>query len=160
MHLQAICKSMDVSRPRSKTDPYKALRRVAEASGSRNMVVIFSDLLTDREPLLKGLELLRHKRHDVMVFHILDTDEVNFPFSGMTRFEGMEELPQLVCDPKSLRDAYLEVLEEYKFEVRRGCSKMGIDYALVTTDDYLDAILSRFLHQRMALRGPGGGVAR
>jgi hypothetical protein len=89
-----------------------------------------------------------------MVFHILDDDEISFPFSGMTRFEGLEELPQLLCDPRSLREGYLEALDEYLVEVRRGCSKLGIDYSLIKTSDYLDAVLSRFLHQRMALRGP------
>ena len=104
--------------------------------------------------------MLRHRRHDVMVFHILDDDEMNFPFMGTTRFEGMEELPQLTCDPRALRDGYLEALQEYLVDVRRGCSRLGIDYSIVKTSDYLDAILSRFLHQRMALRGPAKSRAQ
>jgi hypothetical protein len=101
--------------------------------------------------LIKGLEMLRHRRQDVMVFHILDDDEMNFPFAGTTRFEGMEQLPDLLCDPKSLRAGYLEA---------RGCSRLGIDYTLVRTSDYLDAILSKFLHQRMSLRGPAKSRAQ
>ena len=73
-----------------------------------------------------------------------------FPFAGTTRFEGMEELPHLLCDPRSLRDGYIEALEEYLVEVRRGCARHGIDYALVRTGDYLDAVLAKFLHHRMA----------
>jgi uncharacterized protein (DUF58 family) len=152
VHLDAVVKALHVSKPREKTDPYKILRRVAEAMPARGLVVIFSDLLCDREPLFKGLEMLRHRRHDVVVFHILDDDELIFPFAGMTRFEGLEELPHLLCDPRALRDGYLEALEEYLTEVRRGCTKMGIDYALVRTSDYLDAVLSRFLFQRMSTR--------
>ena len=57
--------------------------------------------------------MLRHRRHDVLVFHVLDDDELNFPFAGTTKFEGMEELPDLLCDPQALRDGYLEALEEY-----------------------------------------------
>ena len=68
------------------------------------MVILISDLLADREPLFRGLEMLRHRRHDLLVFHILDEDELDFPFAGTTRFEGMEELPQLLCDPRALRD--------------------------------------------------------
>ena len=90
-----------------------------------------------------------------MVFHIMDDDELNFPFAGTTRFEGMEELPNLLCDPKALRDGYLEALEEYLIEVRRGCSRLGVDYTLVKTSDYLDAVLSKFLHRRMAMRSGG-----
>jgi len=159
-HLDAITKTLHVSKPKEKTDIAKILRRVAEATPQRGMVVIFSDFLVDREPLIKGLEMLRHRRQDVMVFHILDDDEVAFPFSGTTRFEGLEELPHLLCDPRALRDGYLEALEEYLVEVRRGCSKLGIDYTLVKTSDYLDAVLSKFLHQRMAVRGPAQARAQ
>ena len=161
-HLDAIVKTMHVSKPKEKTDIQKILRRVKRKrrSSSRGMVAIFSDFLVDREPLIKGLEMLKHRRQDVMVFHILDDDEMNFPFGGMTRFEGMEQLPDLLCDPKSLRAGYLEALEEYLVEVRRGCSRLGIDYTLVRTSDYLDAILSKFLHQRMALRGPAKSRAQ
>lgn len=151
-HLDAICNAMHVSKPREKTDIYKILRRVTETISSRGMIVVISDLLADREPLFKGLEMLRHRRHDVLVFHVMDDDELNFPFAGTTRFEGMEEQPILTCDPRALRDGYLEALEEYLVEVRRGCARQGIDYSLIKTSDYFDAVLSKFLHHRMALR--------
>ncbi|MBA4064307.1 MAG: DUF58 domain-containing protein [Isosphaera sp.] len=151
-HMDAVVKALHVSDPKAKTDPLKIMRQVAEAMPARGLVAIFSDLLCDREPLFKGLEMLRHRRHDVMVFHVLDDDELAFPFSGMTRFEGLEDLPHLLCDPRSLRDGYLEALEEYLVEVRRGCTKIGIDYHLVRTSDYLDAVLSRFLFARASQR--------
>lgn len=149
-HIDAIVQGLHISKPREKTDIEGILRRVAETVSSRGMIVIVSDLLVDRPPLLRGLEMLCHRRHDVLVFHILDEDEMSFPFAGTTRFEGMEELPHLLCDPRSLRDGYLEALEEYLVEVRRGCSRLAIDYALVRTSEYLDAVLSKFLHHRMA----------
>lgn len=153
--LDAVTKTLDLSRPATteKTDVLKVMRQVAETAHGRGMVILFSDLLTDREPVFKGLEMLRHRRHDVMVFHILDDEELTFPFGGMTRFEGMEELPDLFCDPKALRQGYLEALEEYLTEVRRGCTRLGIDYTLIRTSDYLDAVLSRLLFRRMTDRG-------
>jgi uncharacterized protein (DUF58 family) len=151
-HMDAVVKALHVSNPKAKTDPLKIMRRVAESMQGRGLVAVFSDFLCDREPLFKGLEMLRHRRHDVMVFHVLDDDELVFPFSGMTKFEGLEEMPQLLCDPKSLREGYLEVLEEYLVEVRRGCTRIGIDYNLIRTSDYLDAVLSRFLFARMSQR--------
>jgi uncharacterized protein (DUF58 family) len=151
-HIDALVKAMDVSRPREKTDIEKILRRVTETITSRGMIVLVSDLLVDRGPLFRGLEMLCHRRHDILVFHLLDDDELTFPFAGTTRFEGMEELPQLVCDPRALRDGYIEALEEYLVEVRRGCTRLGIDYALVRTGDYLDAVLSKFLHYRDTIR--------
>jgi uncharacterized protein (DUF58 family) len=151
-HIDALVKAMHVSRPREKTDIERILRRVAESVSSRGMIVIISDLLVDRAPLFRGLEMLCHRRHDILVFHVLDDDELTFPFAGTTRFEGMEELPHLVCDPRALRDGYVEALEEYLVEVRRGCTRLGIDYALVRTGEYLDAVLSKFLHYRDTIR--------
>ena len=150
--LNAIAQTLHATTPGQKTDMYKALQRVAETMPSRGVVCVFSDLLAEREPIFKGLEMLRHRKHDVSVFHVLDDDELTFPFNGMTKFEGLEELPHLFCDPKALRDGYLEALEEYLVEVRRGCVRLGIDYHLIRTSDYLDAVLSRFLFRRMGDR--------
>ena len=151
-HLDAIIDAMHTSKPKEKTDIMGILRRVTESIPGRGMIVIISDFLVDREPLLKGLEMLCQRRHDILVFHVLDDDEMNFPFSGTTRFEGMEQLPDLLCDPRALRDGYMEALEEYLVEVRRGCTRLGIDYQLIRTSDYLDAVLSKFLHHRMDVR--------
>jgi uncharacterized protein (DUF58 family) len=151
-HLDALIKAMDASRPKAKTDLERILRRVAESVGSRGLIILVSDLLADRESLLRGLEMLHHRRHDILVFHVLDDDELDFPFAGSTRFEGMEELPNLLCDPRALRDGYLTALEEYLVEVRRACARLGIDYSLVRTGDYLDAVLSKFLHHRMKFK--------
>jgi len=150
-HLDAVVKALHVSKPREKTDLERIFRRVAEQMHGRGMVVVVSDLLADREPMLRGLEMLCHRRHDVLVLHVLDDDELTFPFSGTTRFEGMEDMPWLLCDPRALRDGYIEALEEYLVEVRRGCTRLGIDYALIRTGDYLDAVLSKFLHHREAM---------
>src|SRR5437588_2327265 len=154
-HIDAIVQGLQTSAPRAKTNIERTLRRVAETIQSRGMIILISDLLIDRGPLFRGLEMLRHRRHDVLLFHVLDDDELDFPFAGTTRFQGMEELPHLNCYPRALRDGYLQALEEYLVEVRRGCARLGIDYALVRTSDYLDAVLSKYLHQRMASKVSG-----
>ena len=159
-HVDAICQGLHVSKPREKTDVERILRRVTETIQSRGLIVLFSDFLVDREPLFRGLEILCQRRHDILAFHVLDDDEVAFPFAGTTRFEGMEELPHLLCDPRALRDGYLEALEEYLVEVRRGCTRLGIEYHLVRTGDYLDAVLSKFLHHRMDARNTAGRATR
>jgi uncharacterized protein (DUF58 family) len=151
-HLDTLVKALDISRPREKTGMETVLRRVNNGTSSKGMIVLISDLLCEREGLFRGLDLLRFRQHDVLVFHVLDEDELTFPFQGTTRFEGMEELPDLICDPRALRDGYLAALEEYLVEVRRGCARRGIDYMLVRTSDYLDAALARFLHARMAVK--------
>lgn len=150
-HIDAVIQALHVSRPRDKTNIEKILKRVAENAPGRGLIVVISDLLVEREPLFRGLEMLRHGRHDVLVFHVMDEEELTFPFAGTTRFEGMEEIEQVLCDPRALRDGYLEALQEYLVEVRRGCARKGIDYQLVHTREYLDAVLSKFLHHRMAM---------
>src|SRR5260370_25971957 len=129
-HMEALLKAMDVSRPRDKTDIEKILRRVAENVPNRSMIVLISDLFVDREALFRGMAMLQHGRHDILCFHVMDEEELVFPFTGTTRFEGMEELDQILCDPRSLRDNYLEVVQEHLTAVRRRCAGRNIDYQL------------------------------
>ena len=150
-HLDAILKALDVSRPREKTNIERIIRRVAENIPNRSMVVMISDVFVNREEFFRGIEMLRHGRHDILMFHIMDEDELTFPFAGTTRFEDLEGPDAVVCDPRALRQGYVEVVEEYLTEVRRGCSRKGIDYQLISTKDYLDAALSKFLHHREAM---------
>lgn len=161
-HLDALVAGMNHNRPAKKTGFINTLRKVAESISQRGLILVFSDFLVDRSDLFKGLEMLRHRRQDILAFHILDTDEISFPFAGSTKFEGMEEQPHLLCDPRALRDGYIEALEKYLVEVRRGCTRIGIDYHLVTTGDYLDAVLTKFLNMRLDDRGnkPSAGPVR
>jgi hypothetical protein len=116
-------------------------------------MVLISDLLVDRPGLFRGLKLLRSRGHDVMVFHILDDDELDFPFTGPTRFEGLE-LPEILrCNPRALREGYLAALGNYLEEVRRGCANNAVDYTLVRTSQPLDAALASFLSNRLGMHG-------
>ncbi len=150
-HLDALLRGLHISKPRDKTQIERTIRRVAENIPNRSMVILISDLFVDREPFFRGLEMLRHGKHDLLLFHLLDQEEMTFPFTGTTRFEDMEGPDQILCDPRSLRDGYLEALNEYLVEVRRGCARKGVDYELVHTGEYMDAVLSKFLHHREAL---------
>lgn len=151
-HMDALIQALEISQPREKTDLEAILRRVTESDPARGMVVLISDLLAPRAPLFRGLDLLCQRRHDLLVFHLLDPAELEFPFAGTTKFEGLEQVEEIVCDPRALRDGYLAALEEYLTEVRRGCARRGIEYSLIRTTDYLDAVLTRFLTARMTRR--------
>ena len=85
-----------------------------------------------------------------MVLHVLDDDELTFPFSGSARFADLESSAKLNCNPKALRDGYLEAMNEFLDEVRRGCARGSIDYAMIKTGDPLDAALAQFISRRMA----------
>jgi len=152
-HLQSIIQALDASAPRDKTDLSKVLYDVAEVTPRRGLVVIISDLLVDRPGLIKGLRLLRQRGHDVMVFHVMDDDELDFEFNGATRFEGLEVPDQLNCNPRALRAGYLEALNAYLDEVRRECAKAVCDYALIRTSQPLDAALAAYLSHRLGMHG-------
>jgi len=149
-HLKAIVKALDASDPQNKTDAGSILREVAEVSPRRGMVTVVSDLLGDVDATLRGLRLLRQRGHDVMVLHIMDDDELDFPFDGPTKFEGLELPQHLSCNPKALREGYMAALERFLTSLRRGCAKDAIDYALIRTSDPLDAALAAFLCRRVA----------
>ena len=150
-HLLKVIQALDVSMPNEKTEMYDLLRNVAESYPRRGMVVLVSDLLTDRPSLLKGLRLLRQKGHDILVFHVMDDDELEFPFTGATRFEGLEIPDTLACNPRSLRDGYLKELHLFLDEIRLGCAKNGIDYRLIRTSEPLDAALAYYLSNRLGM---------
>jgi uncharacterized protein (DUF58 family) len=150
-HLDAIIQALSVSNPRNKTDLDAVLRHVAESYPRRGLMVLISDLLTDRAGLFHGLRLLRSRGHDVMVFHVLDDDELDFPFSGSTRFDSLELTEQVRCNPRALREGYLAALGAYLEEVRRGCSRHNVDYALLRTSQPLDAALATYLSNRLGM---------
>lgn len=149
-HLKAIVTALDASDPKNKTDTGAIFREVAEVSPRRGMIVVVSDMLGDVATSLRGLRLLRQRGHDVVVIHVMDDDELDFPFDGPTRFEGLELPDHLTCNPRALREGYLESLDRFLTSLRRGCAKDGIDYALIRTSDPLDAALAALLYQRVA----------
>lgn len=152
-HLSAIIEALDASSPADKTEMYPILREAAETFPRRGMMVLISDLLADPDGTIKGLKLLRQRGHDVLVFHVMDDDELDFPFSGPTRFEGLESDDHLNCNPRALRDGYLEALNQFLERIRRDCARNSIGYALIRTSAPLDAALATFLGNRMGMHG-------
>ena len=150
-HIHSVIDSLNVSEPKDKTEMYSILRSVAESYPRRGMMIFVSDMLADLDGMLKGLKLLRQRGHDVLVFHVMDDDELDFPFSGPTRFEGLEIPDFLNCNPRSLREGYLEALNEFLEDVRRGCTRNTIDYALIRTSQPLDAALATYLSNRLGM---------
>ena len=151
VHLNRMLALMDGYEGGTRTDIATALGEVAEKVRRRGLLVLVSDLLDEPQKVLSGLRRLRSRRHDVVVFHVLDRDEVEFPFEKMTRFEGTEEpMPDLLCDPRGLRASYLEALEEFRRTVRAGCLAERIDYVPLDTGTPLDVALSGYLARRSA----------
>ena len=137
----------------------KVLARVSERVRRRGLVIVVSDLVGDADEILNGLRRLRSRGHDVVVFHVLDPAELEFPFERMTLFEGLEHHPDLLADPKSLRKAYLEAVAAFRARLRAGCLAERIDLVDMSTRTPLDVALSSYLAHRAA-RARAGGARR
>jgi uncharacterized protein (DUF58 family) len=149
-HLKQLLHVMEESRAQRKTNTGAILHDMAERFKKRGIVIVLSDLFDDLKSTLAGLKHLRHRRHEVIVFHILDPAEVEFPFERVTLFKGLEELPEVLADPRSLRKAYLHEFEQYRKRLESGCRSQRIDYVPLRTDQSLDVGLSTYLASRMS----------
>ena len=149
-HLNSLIQALSTSEPAKKTDLEAILREAAETYPRRGLMVLVSDLLVDRPSLFKGIKLLRQRGHDVLVFHVMDDDELDFDFSGTTRFEGLESNDFLNCNPRALREGYLQALQTYLDEIRHGFAQNGVAYTLVRTSQPLDKALAAFVANRQA----------
>jgi len=152
-HLRPILGTLAASNAQNKTDLGIVLNTLAERIQRRGLIILISDLFDRPEVILKSLQHFSHKRHDVIVFHVLDEYELTFPFERMTLFEGLEEYPKLLVDPRSLRKAYLEEVNKFCEEMRKGCVKQMIDYVRISTDQDLDVELTKYLAGRLSIRG-------
>lgn len=148
--LTPVIDAIAKSEGREKTSAGPIFHELAERLSRRGVVMILSDLFDDPEPLLAGLKHFRHRRHDVIVMHVLDPAELEFPFQQPTLFKGLERLGELLVDPVRLRKAYKEEFDHFRNEVAAGCRAQGADYVLLRTDRPLDAALTAYLHQRQA----------
>jgi len=148
-HLNDILVSLENSKPAHKTNLDTVFKDVVQTFPKRGLMILISDLLGAEESSLRGIDTLRRAGHDVMVLHVLDDDELDFPFADPTRFEGLESLDSLTCNPRALRDGYMEALERFLQHVRRACAASKSDYLLIRTSDAPDAVLSKILNGRM-----------
>lgn len=151
-HLAGLVSTLEQPRQQEPSDFLAVLRGLAETLPRRGLVVICSDLLGDRAGVFKGLQLLRQRGHDLAIFHVLDDDELDFPFEGPTRFEGLELPEELACNPRALRAGYLEAIEAFLTEVRTHAARSRCDYQLVRTSQPIDSALVNFLARRARLR--------
>ncbi len=154
--IKTLVHAIDSVQPKAKTSIEPICHSLAEKLPRRGLICLVSDLLVDIEGLIKGLQHFRHYGHEVMVLHVLDEDELTFPFQGNTMFQGLESMGRLLVEPRSLREGYLEALETFCRDVKRRCVANRIDYKRISTADHLDAALLAFLAARAAAARKAG----
>jgi len=149
-HLGNVLSLLANLQPQGETDIAKSLVQVAAMLRHASLVMVFSDLLADPEPVLESLYRLRHGGHDVILFHVLDEAETAFPFGGMVELEDPESHRRLALDADAFRRDYLAEINEFRDTYRRECFHSGIDYVPLDTSMRFDTALTEYLVTRSA----------
>jgi uncharacterized protein (DUF58 family) len=147
-HLHSLLVGLERLAPGRRSDLGRPLHQLAEALVRRSLIVLMSDLLDDPEPILAGLKHLKFKGSDVIVFQVLDPNEITFPFQASARFKDVESADAITADPRSIREAYLGELGNLKQRYDRELRGVGVDYVQLDTSKPLDFALLAYLAAR------------
>ncbi len=147
-HMEQIVHVMEESPGERKTATAAIFHDLAERLKKRGIVVVLSDLFDDVDAMMGALKHFRHRRHEVILMHVLDPAELDFPFRQTTMFQGLEQLPEALVEPRAIRKAYLEEFNAYVRRLKQGCRMHRIDYVQMRTDQSLEVALSSYLASR------------
>ena len=152
-YLNVILSQLDRATPGEETDLAATFHELAERIHRRGLIVIISDLLDDVDAVITGLRHFRHKRHEVVVFHILDPVEMELDYRDTIVFEDVETGERITTEPEHIRRDYREKVAEFIGDYRARCREHNIDYVLLRTSDSLDAALTEYLNTRKRIGG-------
>jgi uncharacterized protein (DUF58 family) len=147
-HLRMLIETLSRNDSRPKTAVGDTLHDLAERLKRRGLLIILSDLFGDPDDVLRGLQHFKHRKHEAIIFHVLDRDELTFPFKDSAIFEGMEGEESITAEPNALRKQYLAAFDEYVQRLKRGCRDLDMDYQQMPTDQPIDEALARYLTSR------------
>ncbi len=146
--IMQIEKFLKEVKPTPKNTLSKQLLDMAMMIKRRSVVVVVSDLLSDVDDIMKGLNHLKLSGHNVIVFHTLDPYELTFPFKGTWRFNALESEEKLIAQPERIKENYLSNLNDYLETLSTKCVASGIDYKMIDTSESIGSVLSKFLNER------------
>jgi len=147
-HINLIHSTLENLRPGGETKIAPILHHIAEKIKKRGLIILISDLFDDPDDVLKGLKHFRHKRHEVIVFHIMDRQEINLDYNRQTRFLDLETQDVFITEPWQIKETYKQVIEKYIHHFKKACRENRIDYVFLTTDKSLDYSLIEYLNKR------------
>ncbi len=151
-HLSVILGALGRAESKGQTHLRRVTEELAARLKRRSLLVFLSDLLDEDGALVRALHYLQRKGHDVLVFHLLDPDELQFPFHLPTTFADMEEPHQLPVDPEAVRRAYQNRLTVFLRYCQGACGQAGAHYLRLTTDTDIPTALGLYLVWRMRQR--------
>ncbi len=150
-HFNEMMRRLEATAPGEETNIAEVLHRLANRFKKRCLIVLISDLYDEPEEVMRALHHFRHRKHEVIVFHVLDKSEVEFPFRDVISFHDLETNERIQIDPAYVRDVYLEQVEQFIETYRRSCAESHIDYVLTDTSVPYDFMLSKYLAKRNRL---------
>ena len=150
-HLNVLLSEMEKIEPNKTTNIAHALHECAEKTNKKGLVILISDLMDDKEEILKGLKHFLYKGHEVIVFHVLDPKEIKFDFNERVRFQDIESGQEIITDPRQIQKSYQENIKKFIEFYQYNCGKHRIDYVQISTDQPLDAALTEYLSKRKKL---------
>ena len=150
-HLRVLMEKLEQTDPGGDTGLSQTFHQLAETLKRRALIVVISDLFDDPDKVVEGFKHFRHKKHEVIVFQILDPAERSFPFDDVSRIEDMENQREVTSDPRAFRKAYLEGLASFLDRIRAGCLGAQIDYTLAETSQSFDLFLGTYLARRQLM---------
>jgi len=151
-HLNTVLRELEMIRPGGETRLSQTFHELAERIKRRGLIIVLSDLFDDPEEVLMGLKHFRHKKHEVVVFHILDPAEREFPFEGSYIFKDLETGEELPVEPEELKNVYQERFKSFIENYKRECRRNLIDYLTLDTSTPFDVALTSYLSKRKRLR--------
>jgi uncharacterized protein (DUF58 family) len=150
-HFHEMMHQLESIQPGGETRIADTLHRLANRFKRRGLIVLVSDLYDDPEEVMKALHHFRHRRHEVIVFHVFDKAELEFPFRDLVSFHDLETGQRLQVDPAYVRETYLEQIRQFVDAYRRSCAESHIDYVMTDSSTPYDFMLSKYLARRSAL---------
>ncbi|MFQ5956383.1 MAG: DUF58 domain-containing protein [Candidatus Brocadiales bacterium] len=147
-HLQVLLQALEGLKAQGKSSIPGVLEKISEKVSRRSLVILVSDLFDDAEEVIKKLRQLRKLNSEVILFQVLDSHELDFPFDELTLFESMEDLSQVLAEPRAIKDKYLSELGHFIERLRQGCLENQIDHWLINTSAPLDHALLKYLTTR------------
>lgn len=147
-HFNEMMRQLENVKPGEETSVAETLHKLANRFKKRCLIVLVSDLYDEPDAVLRALHHFRHRKHEVILFHVFDRAEIDFPFKDLIAFYDLETNQRVQVDPAYVRDVYKEQVEEFISTYRRACREAGIDYVLTDTSTPYDFMLSRYIAKR------------
>jgi len=148
VHVHRICDALESLAPEKKTDMEAIFREFANRIRRRGIIVVISDLFDNVDNIISGIQRLRYTGSEVIVFHLLDENELAFPFEGLIEFHGLEAAGKVLCQPRMLKKYYLDEVEQYLSKIKAACNRNQVDYVQVNTSTPVEITLMAYLASR------------